>query len=46
MTPAVRSSLALVVFLALTFLAAGSGARFMPDEWYADLAKPSWNPPA
>ncbi len=46
MTPAVRSSLALVVFLALTFLAAGSGARFMPGEWYAALAKPSWNPPA
>ncbi len=46
MTPALRSSLALVVFLALTFLAAGSGARFMPGEWYAALAKPSWNPPA
>ena len=46
MTPAGRSSLALVVFLALTFLAAGSGARFMPGEWYSALAKPSWNPPA
>ena len=22
------------------------GSRFMPGEWYASLAKPSWNPPS
>jgi tryptophan-rich sensory protein len=22
------------------------GSRFMPGEWYAALAKPSWNPPS
>lgn len=22
------------------------GARWMPDEWYASLAKPRWNPPS
>lgn len=46
MSPAIRSSLALLLFLAVTFLAAGIGARHMPGEWYAQLAKPSWNPPS
>ena len=46
MTPAARSVLSLLLFLAVTFLAAGSGARHMPDEWYAQLAKPTWNPPS
>lgn len=35
----------LIVSLALCFSAAAIGTRFMPGEWYAGLAKPSWNPP-
>lgn len=31
------------VILAFTALAIGS--QFMPDAWFAALAKPSWNPP-
>jgi benzodiazapine receptor len=34
-----------VVWLALTFGAAALGARFLPDEWYRQLKKPTWNPP-
>lgn len=31
----------------LAALAAGwIGSNFMPGEWYASLAKPSWNPPS
>lgn len=37
---------ALAVFAILTFLAATLGAQSMPDEWYAALAKPAWNPPS
>jgi len=40
-----RSASALAGWLALCFLAAGLGGVFMPDEWYAVLRKPSWNPP-
>jgi tryptophan-rich sensory protein len=32
-------------WLALTFAAAWLGSRFLPDEWYKNLPKPSWNPP-
>jgi tryptophan-rich sensory protein len=32
-------------WLILTFATASLGARFMPDEWYRRLKKPSWNPP-
>ena len=46
MSPALRSFVALLAFLALTFSAAAAGARFMPGEWYAQLSKPSWNPPS
>lgn len=35
----------LIGFLVLCFGAAAIGAQFMPGEWYAGLAKPSWNPP-
>jgi benzodiazapine receptor len=38
--------LSLVVFVLVTFGAAFTGARFSPDAWYRDLAKPSWNPPS
>lgn len=43
-TPA-RNALALLGWLALCFGAAAVGARFLPGEWYAQLVKPSWNPP-
>ena len=34
-----------VGWLALTFGAAAFGSRFLPDEWYRQLNKPTWNPP-
>jgi tryptophan-rich sensory protein len=34
-----------VGWLGLTFAAAALGARFLPDEWYRRLNKPTWNPP-
>ena len=40
-----KNILGLVGWLAITFAAAWIGSRFMPDAWYASLAKPSWNPP-
>lgn len=35
----------LVVFAALVAAAAWTGSTFMPGEWYAGLAKPSFTPP-
>ena len=32
-------------WLALTFGAAWLGSRFLPDQWYQNLSKPTWNPP-
>jgi tryptophan-rich sensory protein len=43
-----RQSIPLLVFLALTFAAAGVGSLATTPNiatWYATLAKPSWNPP-
>ena len=40
-----RSTLYLIFFLALTFVAAAVGAQFMPSAWYEGLNKPSWSPP-
>jgi tryptophan-rich sensory protein len=40
-----RLILGLVGWLALCFSAAALGGFFMPGEWYAQLRKPSWNPP-
>jgi benzodiazapine receptor len=40
-----KNSLGLVGWLVTSFAAAVIGSRFMPGEWYAALAKPSWNPP-
>src|SRR6187455_3253523 len=40
-----KAALALAGRLALSFGAASLGGLFMPDEWYATLKKPSWNPP-
>jgi translocator protein len=38
-------ALSLSVFVAVTFLAASSGAVFKPGAWYAGLRKPGWTPP-
>ncbi|WP_404384121.1 TspO/MBR family protein [Caenispirillum salinarum] len=35
----------LLVFIGVNVVAASSGALFPPDDWYARLRKPSWNPP-
>lgn len=35
----------LVVWIAICFGAASTGAWIGPGDWYADLNKPSWNPP-
>jgi tryptophan-rich sensory protein len=35
----------LLVFVALVAAAASTGALFEPGSWYAQLEKPSWNPP-
>jgi len=40
-----RQVLGAVGWLVVVFVAAWVGARFLPDEWYRNLTKPSWNPP-
>ena len=40
-----RSALGFGGWLAISFTAAAAGGFFRPDEWYANLVKPSWNPP-
>ncbi len=40
-----ESTLGLVAALVPTFTAARIGSSFPVDEWYAELAKPAWNPP-
>ncbi len=40
-----KSTLGLIGWLVVTFVAAWIGSRFMPGAWYASLTKPSWNPP-
>ena len=40
-----RAVLGLLVWLLVCFGAGLFGSRFMPGEWYAQLAKPSWTPP-
>ncbi len=37
--------LSLAVFVAMVAVVAALGALFSPDQWYAALAKPAWNPP-
>jgi benzodiazapine receptor len=40
-----QRNLMLIGFLAITALAATTGAKFTPGAWYLTLAKPSWTPP-
>jgi tryptophan-rich sensory protein len=40
-----RKILGLVGWLLLCFVAAAFGSLFKPGEWYAQLQKPTWNPP-
>lgn len=40
------SILGLAFWLAVCFGAAVIGSLFMPGDWYAQLKKPTWNPPA
>lgn len=40
-----RNLIALAGWIALCFGAAATGAFVSIDGWYADLAKPVWNPP-
>ena len=39
------STLALVGFLAASFLVASSGVVFRPTAWYETIEKPRWTPP-
>lgn len=41
-----RLTLGLIGWLVLSFAAAAIGGAFLPGEWYAQLRKPSWNPPS
>lgn len=41
-----RAALGFAGWLLLAFAAAALGSLFMPGEWYAQLRKPAWNPPA
>ena len=40
-----KTILGLCGWLLACFAAAAMGGLFMPDEWYAALKKPAWNPP-
>lgn len=39
------SLFSLLISLGLVGAAASTGARFRPDGWYRQLAKPAWTPP-
>jgi tryptophan-rich sensory protein len=43
--PKARGYLALIAWLALTFCAAVTSMFVNTGGWYAELAKPTWNPP-
>lgn len=43
--PILQVVLGAIGWLAITFAAAWLGSRYMPDEWYENFKKPSWNPP-
>jgi tryptophan-rich sensory protein len=40
-----KQILSLIFWILICFIPAVVGSRFMPGEWYARLAKPSWTPP-
>lgn len=40
-----KSIIGFIFWLAVTFAAAMVGSRYMPGEWYQQIAKPSWTPP-
>jgi tryptophan-rich sensory protein len=44
--PSVIRFLALAGFIVITFCAPLAGIVSPPGDWYASLAKPSWNPPS
>jgi translocator protein len=44
-TKYLHEGLVFTVFLLVCFGVAWFGSRFRPDEWYGQLAKPSWTPP-
>ncbi len=41
-----HSVVGLILWLAIALAAGWIGSRFMPGAWYAELTKPSWNPPS
>ncbi len=41
-----RQAVGLVLWLVVSLSAGWVGSRFVPGDWYAGLAKPSWNPPS
>lgn len=40
-----KTTLGLGLWIAVSLSAGIVGSQFLPGEWYASLAKPSWNPP-
>lgn len=40
-----KAIIGFIVWLAVTFSAASFGSLFRPGAWYAELTKPTWNPP-
>jgi tryptophan-rich sensory protein len=41
-----NAALGLIVWVVVSMAAGFVGSQFLPGEWYAALAKPSWNPPS
>lgn len=41
-----RTISGLAAWVLLSLSAGLFGSRFLPGQWYTDLSKPSWNPPA
>lgn len=41
-----KGLVALAGFVAAAFLPAIIGTRFLPGQWYLELAKPDWTPPS
>lgn len=41
-----NSTVGLFFWIVICLATGWIGSRFIPGEWYASLAKPSWNPPS